>query len=159
MLSFMRPCLNSCFFFNEMKWKWNHCDHASYNLIMQRTKIKGRIKLNPWARSHCFISPPPQLFIGCFICLHLKCPPFRFHLLKAAYPILPRPAFMRMLLHPPTHSCLSTLASPLCWGIEPAQGQEPPLPLIRQSSATSVAGAPCIIFGWWFSPWISERSG
>ena len=39
------------------------------------------------------------------------------------------------------HSYLTTLASPLCWGIKPSQDQGPPLPLISPFSATYAAGA------------------
>ena len=49
-------------------------------------------------------------------------------------------------------------SSSLSWVSKPLQDQGPPLPVIpdRQSSAThpSVAmGSPCVLFGWWFSPW------
>ena len=38
--------------------------------------------------------------------------PFLVSPLKTPYPILPPPASMRVFPHPPTHSCLTTLASP-----------------------------------------------
>jgi hypothetical protein len=40
---------------------------------------------------------------------------------------------MKVLLHPLNLSHLTILASPLRWGIEPAQDQEHPLPLISDN--------------------------
>jgi hypothetical protein len=36
----------------------------------------------------------------------------------------------RVLPHPPTHSCITPLASLLSWGNKPPQDQVPPLPLM-----------------------------
>jgi hypothetical protein len=65
---------------------------------------------------------------------------------------------MRVLPHPYSHSCLRGLVFPypgsssLHWtkGL-PSQWSQ-----MRQCSATYLAGAtgtPCVLFGWWFSPW------
>jgi hypothetical protein len=63
-------------------------------------------------------------------------------------------ASMRVLPHPPPFPPHPS-SIPFHWGNKLSQDQGPPLPLMRQSSATHVAGAmdpPCVLLGWWFSP-------
>jgi hypothetical protein len=83
-------------------------------------------------------------------------PPFLISPPEPPYPILPPLASMRVLAHPPTHCHLSTLAflynqaftgqrtsSP----IDVRQG----LPRLHMRLEPWVP--PCVLFGWWFSPW------
>ena len=41
--------------------------------------------------------------------------PFLVSPLETPYPTLPSPVSMRILTHPPTHSCFPALASPHTW--------------------------------------------
>ena len=72
--------------------------------------------------------------------------------------LLPPPAFMRVLPHPPTYSCLSDLTFPYpeSSSLQRTKGLPSQSCHIRQSSATYPAGAmgtPCRLFDRWFSPW------
>ena len=51
-------------------------------------------------------------------------------------------ASMRVVLHLLTHSCFTTLAIPLCWGIKLAYYQRPPLPLMPDKAIL------CYICSW-----------
>jgi hypothetical protein len=55
---------------------------------------------------NCFLN---LFIIGYFIYLHFKCP-FLVFPAETPYPIPHSPASMQVLPHPPTHSCLPTLA-------------------------------------------------
>jgi hypothetical protein len=64
----------------------------------------------------------------------------------------------------PTYPLLPQYPSiPLCWGIEPSQNKGLPSHWcqIMRSFGTYAAGAmdhPCVVFGWWFSPWELQRA-
>ena len=66
---------------------------------------------------------------------------------------------IRVLTLPPTYPlqphCPNT---PLCWGIEPSQAQGLLLPLVPFKDPLLHMRLepwvpPCVLFGWWFSPW------
>jgi hypothetical protein len=89
------------------------------------------------------------IFIGYFIYLHFKC----YHLSSFPSTSLPPPASMRVLPHPPTYSCLSTLAFPYpgSSSLHRTKGIPSQWYQIRQSSATYPAGAmgtPYSLVGW-----------
>jgi hypothetical protein len=81
-------------------------------------------------------------FLFDFLNLHFKCYPLSqlSPLPESSYPISP-PAFMRVFLHPPTHSLL-----PPNSGI-PQQGH----PVLHMWLEPWVS--PCVLSGWLFSPW------
>ena len=92
-----------------------------------------------------------------FIYISSVIPPFQFPLHKPPSPP-PSPASMRVLPHPPTHFCLSSLAFPYAGvsKLHRTKGLPSQWCQIRYSSVTYPAGAmgtPCVLFGWWFSPW------
>jgi hypothetical protein len=60
--------------------------------------------------------------------------------------------------HSPTHSCLPVLK--FLWSIKPSQNQRPLLPLIPDKAILCYIYGwsqpwvpPCVLLGWWFSPW------
>jgi hypothetical protein len=77
---------------------------------------------------------------------------------ETPYPISPLPASMRESPHPPTHSCLPGLTSPTLghWAFTGPR-TSPPIdawqghPLLHMRLELWVT--PCLLFGWWFSPW------
>ena len=78
--------------------------------------------------------------------------------LGTPYPILPLPASMRVLPHPPTHSRLPALAFPYTVASSLSRPRaSPPIddrqghPLLRMWLEPWIT--PCILFAWWFSPW------
>jgi len=74
---------------------------------------------------------------------------------ETSYTIPPPPTSMRMLPNPPTHSLSSPCPGiPLYWGIKPSQDQEL-LPLMPNKLYVQLEPGvtPCVLFGWWFSPW------
>ena len=102
---------------------------------------------------------PFYLFIYHFIHLHFKfCTSSQFSLCNPTPPHT-LPLCLYEGAPPPTHPLPPHPSSiPLPCGIQPPQDQGPPLPLmpIRQSSATywlELWIPPCVLFGWWFSPW------
>jgi hypothetical protein len=79
-------------------------------------------------------------------------------LLGNPYPIFPLPAFMGVLPHPSTHSRLHVLAFPYTvHQAFPGQRTSPPIdvpqdhPLLHMRLEPWIP--PCVLFGWWFSPW------
>lgn len=67
--------------------------------------------------------------------------PFLVSPLQASHPI-PFPfASKRVLPDLPTHSYLTALAFPLCWGIKAPQDPGPPLPLMPDKAILCYAGA------------------
>jgi hypothetical protein len=83
--------------------------------------------------------------------------PFLVSPLQTLSAILPYPAFMRVLLHPPTHSLSHCPSNPLHWRTKPSQDQEPPLPFIpdKAPSATSILPLTpllgCLCSVWWLA--------
>ena len=74
-------------------------------------------------------------------------------------PIPPSPTYIRVLLHMPTHSCLSALAFPYpeSSSLHMTKRLASQWCPKRQSSSSWSHGSPrplptCVIFGWWFSP-------
>ena len=53
---------------------------------------------------------------------------------------------VRVVLHPPTHFCLTSLSSPLHWGIKPPQDQGPSVPLMPDKAIL------CYICNWSHGP-------
>jgi hypothetical protein len=95
-------------------------------------------------------------FIGYFLYLHFKYPPFPISPLEALYPIPPPPASMRVLPYPPTHSFLPTLAFPYIG----ASSLHRTNGLSSHWQGCSLLHMwlepwvnPYVIFDWWFSPW------
>jgi hypothetical protein len=72
-------------------------------------------------------------------------------------PIPPLPASIRMFPHPPIHFCFPLLAFPLGHRAFTGPRASPPFdvrqghPLLHMQLEPWVT--PCVLFGWWFSPW------
>jgi hypothetical protein len=68
---------------------------------------------------------------------------------------------MRVLPHSPTLSSLNALS----WVIKPSQDQGSPLPVMPIKAILCYISSwihgfpPCVLFGWWFSPWELWRGG
>jgi hypothetical protein len=94
-----------------------------------------------------------DFFIGYFISLHLKCYLLsRFPLWKSSSPFLCLPVSMRVL--PPTH----TPAFPPWYTMEhrviPGPRTSPPIDVSQDHPLLHMPWLPpCVLFGWWFSPW------
>jgi hypothetical protein len=75
---------------------------------------------------------------------------------ETPYPIPPPPASMQVLpTHPPTLPPGPGIAH---WGIEPSQEQgPPPIDALQGHHPLHIWLElwipPCLLFGWWFSPW------
>jgi hypothetical protein len=103
-----------------------------------------------WQAFNCLVSWVHVFFlflVGYFIYLHFKCYPssqFPFH--KPPIPsLLPLPLWGCSPIHPPTHSCLSSLVFPF-----PLSSS---LPRTKGLPSHWSHWYPCVLFGWWFSPW------
>ena len=113
------------------------------------------LPLSIYPTETCFLQPVPPTFIFfhyillvIFIYLHFKCcPPSQSPLHKphrpSSLPLLP--ALPLLPLHPTV---------PLSWVIKPPQNQGASLPVMPDKAYPAGAmGTPCVLFGWWFSPW------
>jgi len=83
--------------------------------------------------------------------------PFLVSPLEIPYPIFPPTATMRVLLHLPTPSHFPALAFPYTGAssFHRTNGLLPLMPDIHSLLHMQLEPwvTPCILFGWWFSPW------
>ena len=82
---------------------------------------------------------------------------FQVSPLEIPYPILPLPASMRVLLHPPIPDSSPWHSPTLRHQALPGPRASPPIdvrqghPLLHMQLESWVP--PCVLLGWWFSPW------
>ena len=106
------------------------------NNFLQQKRLNNELLSVIKARKPPFFFFISLFFIGYFIYLHYKCyPHFWFPLCKHSIRSPLTPASMRVLTYSPTPTSLPW--HPLCWGIEPLQGQGPHLPLMPDKAICS----------------------
>jgi hypothetical protein len=96
------------------------------------------------------------IFIGYFLYLHFKCflvslPPSRKHPTTSSHPLL---LWRCSSTHPPTPTSLPLI--PLHWGIYRAfigPRTSPPTDSWQDHSLLHLQLEPCVLLGWWLSPW------
>jgi hypothetical protein len=89
-------------------------------------------------------------FFWYFIYLHFKCYPLSWFPLQNPPSHPPPSVSMRVIPHPSTHSYLPTGAFTGPMASSPIDTQQGHLLLYMQLEPWVT---PCVLFGWWFSPW------